>query len=92
MVDQLCYCNCPSTAISPLEGGSRPLAPSPSTGSGRFYATPPIAEEEVMPALEDVVDQAEDEVVIPEAQGEPLPVPPPQARGTNLGPAVSLRA
>ena len=91
MVDRLCHCNCSSTVVSPSEGGSRPSAPSPSTGSARSYTTPPIAKEEVVPTLEDVMDRTEEEVMIPEAQGEPLPVPPPQTREANLGPAVSLQ-
>ena len=95
MSEQLCHCNRPSTVISQAEEGSHDLAPSPSTGLARLYATPPVAEEEETPALEDIVlmiDHAEDEMTGIEDQDVLLPVPPPQTWVADLGPAVSLQA
>ena len=95
MSEQLCHCNCPLTVISQAEGGSHDLAPSLLTGSTRSYATPPVAKEEEIPALEDVVPMincAEGEVTGIEDQDVPLPIPPPQSQAADLGPAVSLQA
>ena len=95
MLEQLCHCNCPSTIISQAEEGGHDSAPSPSTGLARSYMTPPIAEEEDIPTLEDIilaVNHAEDKVARMEDQEEPLPVPPPQSQVADLGPAVSLQA
>ena len=94
MLEQLCHCNSPSTVISQAEEGSHHSAPSPSAGPVRSYTTPPIAEEEDIPALEDVVlsvDHADDKVVRMVDREELLPVPPPQTQVADLGPAVSLQ-
>ena len=95
MSEQLCHCNRPSTVISQVGEGSCNSAPSPSTGSARSYATPPVAKEEEIPVLEDVVlmiDHAEDERAGIEDQEVPLPIPPPQTQVADLGPAGSLQA
>ena len=65
MSEQLCHCNQPLTVVSQADEGSHHLAPNPSTGSAHSYATPPIAKEEDVLVLEDVmprVDHAEDKV------------------------------
>ena len=67
----------------------------PSTGLAGLYATPPVAAEEEIPILEDIVpmiDRAEDEGTGIEDQDVPLPVPPPQTQVADLGPAVSPQA
>ena len=95
MSEQLCHCNCPLTVISQVGEGSRDSAPTLLTGSARLYATPPIAEDEEISILEDVVpvtDRAEDEGARIEDQEVPLPIPPPQTQVVDLGPAVSLQA
>ena len=83
------------TVVSQADEGSHHLAPNPLTGSAHSYATPPIAKEEDVLVLEDVVprvDHAEDKVSRMEDQEEPLPVPPPQIQVSNLDPGVSLKA
>ena len=61
----------------------------------RSYATPPVAAEEEIPILEDVVPMincAKDKGTGIEDQDVPLPIPPPQTQVVDLGPAVSLQA